>query len=551
MSHIENLEGRQLFAGGALDTTYATNGAATLTFRRASDTETVVPTQVMADSTGRSYVVARTSTTLQIQRLTAAGALDTGWGKRGALVFVTGNNSGVDKARIDAGGRLLVLDDNTLYRFTAAGALDTTFGTNGSVGVSGVFAAANDFDVDGFNRIYVTGDVATKTKYLDRTGVIRLISKGRLDKAFQGKGVYVVPTGTYMTSGETQSSGQAVRVLADNSVVVAGTVGYGTQNGSLLPLYNGVRSLKFTADGVLDTTYGQSGVATTVANSNTDNNTYGILVLGVRANGAVVLDDQADNYEYGGLSNVNSEIAADGEVPSFDESGFAYRDPDTYGDGATAGTFTTLSDGRELAVLNGTDEYQSTVSVLTAGGVYDRTFNAGNPITLAAGHVGAGGFAAAGTPDDAILTARTGSLSTDVTVNRFLTTGSGTSPVAHTPAQPPAAGGSKLTTARTSYQFNADFSAKGGDTIDASSITSDVLRIFAADGTHRVPRLISVSASGRTVVATFRTTDVNGGAWDASDNGSYAIRLIGGQVRESDGTTLATQTIGGITVKIA
>ena len=547
MSHaLETLEGRRLFAGGALDTTFATGGSRSLTFRVASATDVVTPLQVLTAADGHVYVTARSQGTFQVRRLTADGAIDSAWGRHGLLVFSTVGTTR-ELARLDHAGRLDVLIGKKISRYTTAGAADATFGTGGTADLSGTFGQVNDFAFDSGDRVYVVGDVPTKTRDLDRAGVVRLISRGKADRTFQAKGVYVVPQIVSKAKNESQATADFVRVLADDSVVVAGTVGFGTQNGTTVPQSTAVRAFKLTPDGVSDTTYGQSGV--TIASPHPDNElyTFSLDAIGIRANGAVALDGRTSGDD--GPGDVNQEIKPDGQFVGFDDSSntVEYADlTNSYYEALTSTTFTTLPDGRELATVLG-----GGVSVLTAGGGYDHTFNDGNIVELGSERYGNTGVAAAGTADDKIVAIKVGKGRTEIVVRQFLTTGQGTSPADPAAVPPPMAGGRHLTTPSTSLRFNVSYQAPIGRTIDVSTIGPAALRVFGPNGGHRAPRLVEVlSNNGQYVNAAYRVTDVDGSDFTAADNGTYTVRLLPNTVKYDDGTFVDGQVIGTLTVKI-
>lgn len=124
----------------------------------------------------------------------------------------------------------------SVTRLTAAGAVDTTFGTAGTATVSGL-------------ELY-TGDVGPSDRaYLVGTGagagitVARLTTSGALDTQFDGDGVVDVVT------GHASDEPVAVRVRNSGTLVIAGASGGRAQ------------LLQLTAAGALDPAFGSGGVA--------------------------------------------------------------------------------------------------------------------------------------------------------------------------------------------------------------------------------------------------------------------------------------------------
>ena len=148
----------------------------------ANASENVAVQQLVTDSTGRAYVTATTKTTLQVQRLTAAGALDTTFGKNGSLLFVRTANAGGATVHIDASDRLVVLTDDTIVRLNEIGRSDINFARGGVLKLSD-FKTVSDFTVDQNNKVYVTGSTDVGTKNVDaQMRVERFISRSDRQK---------------------------------------------------------------------------------------------------------------------------------------------------------------------------------------------------------------------------------------------------------------------------------------------------------------------------------------------------------------------------------
>lgn len=55
----------------------------------------------------------------------------------------------------------------------------------------------------------------------------------------------------------------------------------------------------------------------------------------------------------------------------------------------------------------------------------------------------------------------------------------------------------------------------------------------------------------KAALAVYETNDLTGGAWDQSDNGTYAIRVLGGRVAADSGIAIEKRTIGTLSVRVA
>lgn len=358
---FEKFEGRRLFAG------YGTNGVASLRFRVADSSETVQVKQLVTDSTGRAYVMATTKTTLQVQRLTAAGELDTTFAKHGSLLFVrTANTGGAAEVHVDAADRLVVLQDDTIVRVNDKGTGDVNFARGGVLKLTG-FKTVNDFTVDANNKVYVTGATKVGSTNVDgQMRVERFISRGKLDSTFDGDGVYDLPFFKAATGTRTgNSAGVFIRALSDGSVVAAGNEYQGTTAKPGKYSTKGIRAVKFSGNGV-DTTYGTSGVATVYPPANNDLTGYDVRLQGIRATGQTVWWYTSDD---GGLDptpdyNENRQFTLAGGVTDTalagaSETSYYFNLDTAYGTGNSRTDLAVL-DNRRIAGLNADGSVKST-----------------------------------------------------------------------------------------------------------------------------------------------------------------------------------------------
>jgi uncharacterized delta-60 repeat protein len=200
---------------------------------------------------------------IAVARLTSAGDLDATFGT-GGIGIASSPGSVDDDARgaaIDASGRILTIGAwspssgprNTIVtRWTANGTLDATFGTGGVLVRDLSTVNTDDFGiamaVDGSNQALLlssTGDDPT---------IARLTETGALDTGFGSGGI------VQRSFVGGQDVTERILVQGDGRILVTGW-----------PVVGGTfrfASMRFTSAGVLDTTWGGTGVVTTIVGGN-------------------------------------------------------------------------------------------------------------------------------------------------------------------------------------------------------------------------------------------------------------------------------------------
>src|SRR5437868_5639053 len=207
---------------------------------------------------------------LEDRCLLSAGALDTMNFGSGGLVTgpITQANAVVvqPNGKIVAGGYTTAngLDEFALVRYNSNGSLDTTFGNHGvvqtAVGVNNSYI--NGIAIDANGNIVAVGQAVNKYKgsYDPAFALARYLPMGVLDTTFGSGGIAL----TYVEFGQfTSGTVGAFAVAIDGSgvnakIYVAGTaspkissdVGAGDQ----------FALARYTAKGVLDTTFGGTGL---------------------------------------------------------------------------------------------------------------------------------------------------------------------------------------------------------------------------------------------------------------------------------------------------
>ena len=327
-------------ANGTLDTTFGGDANNDNTpdgyIVTAIGSENDSATSVAVHTDGKIVVGGHTQVTgnnrdFAIARYTSVGALDTGFGTSGKVT--TDFSSGISDDRIHgvavlSDGKVLAggysshasprFTDFTLARYTSAGAVDTTFGTGTGQPKSGhVFSMRSRSDT-GFamlrqsdGTVLIGGYVYTGTGDDFDFAVGRFTAAGVLDTTFGTSGVVTTPIGT----GNDEAS--ALALQSGGKIVLGGFGHNGTHEDFALTRYS--------AAGVLDTTFGSSGIVTTAAGSGT-NQGFGvalqsddkIVMVGEVSSGAVV-DFGLTRYNSDGTVDIS--FGKDGKVTTDFNSG--------------------------------------------------------------------------------------------------------------------------------------------------------------------------------------------------------------------------------------
>ncbi|MFO0840986.1 MAG: delta-60 repeat domain-containing protein [Gemmataceae bacterium] len=256
---LEALEGRCLLSAGQLDPTFGSGGVVTTPIS-SGDMALQPDGKVLAG--GGPF---------QMTRYTPAGTLDTTFGNGGNVTTTIAGWSlqhasamALYPATGTANDGKIVMTGNTsvstgkktsetqlaLVRYNANGSLDTTFGTGGAV-TNGFGNATYDLGeavvVQPDGKILVAG---RSGGYANPTPIVlaRYNANGTPDLSFgSGGSVISLPGGT------TVCDARAVALQPDGRIVVGGFLYLGGDN-----LFAVVR---YTANGTLDTTFGQGGFA--------------------------------------------------------------------------------------------------------------------------------------------------------------------------------------------------------------------------------------------------------------------------------------------------
>jgi uncharacterized delta-60 repeat protein len=194
----------------------------------------------------------------------------------------------------DSGGG----DSFAVARYTADGSRDTGFGTDGvaTVFIStevGSNDSATSIALQPDGRIIVAGGTHTPSANT-HFGVARFLSDGRIDTSFGASGVLT----TNISGGAESDHASSVAVQPDGKILVAGDMSYVRSDPFPYPGFYMAANIDFAvvrynADGSLDTTFSDDGIATTDFRLLTDIARHVI----VQPNGAILLSGSSFTHD--------------------------------------------------------------------------------------------------------------------------------------------------------------------------------------------------------------------------------------------------------------
>jgi len=208
-------------------------------------------------------------------RLNTNGTLDTSFDSDGYAITTVANFNRGDTLLTQPDGKILLggeryfgdsNDDFTILRYNTNGTLDNTFDGNGVAApvVSG-FSDEHCYDMalqpDG--KIVMVGTTAADDNAQTNLAIMRLNTNGSLDTTFNGTGILIV------TFQNVNESANAVVIQNDGKIVIGGFLNNTFKNDFLL--------MRFNPNGFPDTTFGSSGITiTSVSSANNSINTMAL-----------------------------------------------------------------------------------------------------------------------------------------------------------------------------------------------------------------------------------------------------------------------------------
>ena len=308
--NLQSLEAREVPAAFVPDPSFSTAGVSNIatggpnfTTVHIADVETLPGGGLLAVGVRevRTWLpesVSSTSTTeLFLARMTADGQLDPAFDGDGVATpagVADGSYVSVSGADVQADGKILLAGyfggGGGLVRLTADGQPDPTFGAGGFVHLAGsTYESFSGYETGLAVRALADGKIVAVTAGIPGLGggtAYRLNADGSPDATYGANGVgpkFKPPAEP--SDGRSWFNPEKAVIAADGTVVVAGTATASPDSTGLDRWRNTTYVGRVTADGTLDTTFGDGGFAT-VPGLETG---YAVAGLAVRPDGSVVL----------------------------------------------------------------------------------------------------------------------------------------------------------------------------------------------------------------------------------------------------------------------
>jgi uncharacterized delta-60 repeat protein len=278
---------------GRLDSTFGTSGKVVVTFNSVSDYLFAAANQ----SDGKIVAAGSTSgTAFLLARFNADGSLDQAFGTNGSVETTFGDQTAAGSAiMVQADGKIIVvgvsgagpyseLNDFALARYNSDGSLDQTFGTGGKVkthfsGVGNTGSSATSVALQPDGKLVVGGYYKKNDRTPHQFALARYNSNGTLDSAFGRSGEVMTRLGL----GDAYSFGIALQ--SNGRIVLAGY--------SATTLDHDFSLVGYTANGTLDSTFGNGGSVTTDFSGATDDIAYAMMM---QSDGKLVVAGRTGDY---------------------------------------------------------------------------------------------------------------------------------------------------------------------------------------------------------------------------------------------------------------
>ena len=278
---------------GRLDSTFGTGGKVTVTFNSVSDYLFALALQ----SDGKIVAAGSTSgTAFLLARFNADGSLDQGFGNNGRVETTFGDQTAAASAIVvQADGKIIVvgvsgagpyseLNDFALARYNSDGSLDQTFGGTGKFkthfpGVDNTGSSATSVALQPDGKLVVGGYYKKNDRTPHQFALARYNSNGTLDSGFGQAGKVM----TGMGLGDAYSFGIALQ--SNGRIVLAGY--------SSTTLDHDFSLAGYTANGTLDSTFGNGGFMTTDLSGATDDIAY---AMTAQSDGKLVVAGRTGEY---------------------------------------------------------------------------------------------------------------------------------------------------------------------------------------------------------------------------------------------------------------
>jgi uncharacterized delta-60 repeat protein len=278
---------------GRLDSTFGTRGKVVVRFNANSD----YLFKVALQSDGKIVGVGSTNATaFLLARFNADGSLDQTFGTNGSVETTFGDQTAEARAvALQADGKIIVvgvsgagsyseLNDFVLARYNSDGSLDQTFGTGGKVkthfpGVDNTGSSATSVALQPDGKLVVGGYRKESDRTPHEFALARYNSNGTLDSAFGQAGKVMTRLGL----GDAYSF--AIALQSNGRIVLAGY--------SATTLDHDFSLVGYTANGTVDSTFGNGGFVTTDFFGATDDIAY---AMTMQSDGKLLLAGRTGEY---------------------------------------------------------------------------------------------------------------------------------------------------------------------------------------------------------------------------------------------------------------
>ena len=288
----------------------------------------------------------------------AAGSLDPTFGTGGEVLTSLSGQQPSDAALQSNGDILVAVTSGGVFgvlRYLPNGSLDTSFGTDGFAqdvpasvgGQTSVVVTTRALAVQPNGQIIVAGDVSSLSGQVVDVGAARFNANGSVDTSFGTDGVATTPIFA-TSSGFTDETTDAVLVQPNGDILLGTSASQATYHS----LTTTGAVLRYTAAGVLDTSFGSGGSVTSTSLGD-------VRTLGVDAAGDVFVLPTA--VELSAAGQFDTSVTAAPIVASSTGGGYAF-----------------LSDGQYVtgqAVGAGKHNVEVGAQRFNAGGATDPTFD--------------------------------------------------------------------------------------------------------------------------------------------------------------------------------
>jgi uncharacterized delta-60 repeat protein len=294
------------------------------TLNNSFGTNAKVVTYIQGPSTGKSIaiqadnkvLVAGTSiaweegdASFTLIRYTTTGLLDPIFGYGGIIYFKLRDNDLANAMAIQPDGKILIAGQAGTYSITSDyykliaydfgiarlkpdGTLDSAFGINGFVvtDFSGFDDVINAIAIQKDGKIVVAGTTTSSTGYSD-FALARYTTKGVLDNTFGNHGKVITDINGY------DDVANAIVIQSNGRIIVAGTA-------SNTAGYSDIALIAYTANGVLDNTFGNKGkVVTDIYGYNDFAN-----AISLQADGKIIVSGATETTT-SGVAGIQKDLA--------------------------------------------------------------------------------------------------------------------------------------------------------------------------------------------------------------------------------------------------